>query len=165
MLNFEFKRTNRKCHVSGRVFSSGEDYVSLLIEEGDELIRRDISIDEFDGPPENCVGWWKSKVPDLTEGKVYWAPKDVLLSYFNRLIESQQADHIYVMAILLLQKKHLQLRDTIESNGKEIMQLFNIATKELFEVEVVEVSADRIVSLQSDLAEKLFTDIAPNQAE
>ena len=165
MLNFDFKRTSRKCSNTGRAFSSGEEYISLLLEEGDELVRKDLALSDFESPPENCVGWWKSRVPDLQQGKVYWAPKDILLNYFSHLIENKHDHHAYVMAILLLQKKHLRLRDTVEEDGKETMQLQNNSTKEIYEVTVVDVAPDRISEIQNDLAEKLFTDVDPNQEE
>lgn len=165
MLNFDFKRTARKCSNTGRSFSSGEEYISLLLEEGEELVRKDLALDDFDSPPENCVGWWKSKVPDLQQGKVFWAPKDILLNYFNHLIENANEHHAYVMAILLLQKKFLRLRDTIEEDGKQVMHLQNTSTKEICEVTVVDVSPDRVAEIQNDLAEKLFTDVAPNQED
>lgn len=137
----------------------------MLLEEDEELVRKDVAISEFESPPENCVGWWKSKVPDLEQGKVYWAPKDVLLNYFNHLIENNHVQHAYVMAILLLQKKHLRLQDTVADGDSQIMQLQNPSTKETFEVTVVDVATEHITEIQNELAEKLFTDIAPTQAD
>lgn len=137
----------------------------MLLEEDEELVRKDVAMSEFESPPENCVGWWKSKVPDLEQGKVYWAPKDVLLNYFNHLIENNHVQHAYVMAILLLQKKHLRLQDTVADGDSQIMQLQNPSTKETFEVTVVDVATEHITEIQNELAEKLFTDIAPTQAD
>ena len=166
MVNFDFKRTSRKCSISGRSFESGEEYVSLLVEEDDELIRKDIALSEFDAPPENCVGWWKSRVPDLDKGTVYWAPKDVLMSYFQHLIQQPDSpDMVYVMAILLLQKKHLRLLETTVVDEVESMSLICHSTKEKFDVKVVEVSQERDASIQNEMAEKLFTDIAPSEGQ
>ena len=80
MFEFDFKKSGRKCIVSGRSFEVGEEYISLLIENDGELVRQDVASDQWNGPSEECVGWWKSKVPDLAQGRVYLAPRDVLMS-------------------------------------------------------------------------------------
>ena len=164
MIEFDFKRTSRKCSATGREFSGGEEYVSMLLDEGDELVRQDVAIDQFDEPPENCVGWWKSRIPNLEKGQVYWAPRDVLLSFFKHLTEQESAtDAAYVMAILLTQKKQLRMLETIEEDGIQFMRLACNATKEKFDVEVAQISNERICAIQDELGEKLFTDIAPSE--
>lgn len=164
MINFDFKRTSRKCSVTGKSFQPGEEFISVLIDEEGDLIRQDIAAAEFNEPPENCIGWWKSKAPDLTSGRVYWAPKDILLSYFQHVTEQNQSEElVYVMAILLLQKKHLRLLDTIQDEGSEFMILSNSSTKEKFTVKVLEVTQTQVDAVQNELAEKLFTDIAPTE--
>lgn len=164
MINFDFKRTNRKCSVSSRAFESGEEYYSVLLDEDEELVRKDISKEEWNQPPENCVGWWIAKVPDLEQGKVYWAPKDVLLAYFQHLLEQpDQQDIAYVMAILLLQKKQLRLLETVEEDGIESMHVACNPSKERLSVPVASVSDQRIAEIQNELAEKLFTDVAPTE--
>ena len=163
MPSFDFKRTSRKCSASGRAFTSGEEYVSVLIDEEGELVRQDIGLDQWQDPPDGCVGWWRSRVPDLEQGIVYWAPKDVLLAYFQYLIEQgNDLDTAYVMAILLIQKKYLRLLDTESIEGVETMQLSNASTKEKFAVQVIDVNAARVQTIEAELAEKLFTDIAPS---
>ncbi len=164
MQQFDFKRTSRKCAATGRTFAPGEQYISLLVEEDGELVRKDLAQDEFGEPPENCVGWWKSCVPDLEKGNVYWAPKDVLLSYFEHLIEKDDAvDTIYVMAILLIQKKLFRLLDTEDRTGATVMVVSCNLSKEKYEINVIDVPTERVVEIQTDLAEKLFTDIAPTE--
>ena len=162
MANFDFKRTSRRCSETGRAFDAGEEYISFLTEEDEELVRKDVALSEWGDPPEGCLGWWRSRVPDLEQGMVYWAPKDVLISYFQHLIEQgNDPDTTYVMAILLLQKKHIRLLDTVEQDGTEIMQLQNPTTKEKFDVPVTDVDPGRVKIIEEELAEKLFTDVAP----
>ena len=162
MANFDFKRTSRKCSVSGRAFDAGEEYISMLTEEDEELVRQDIGLEEWNGAPEGCIGWWRSRIPDLEQGIVYWAPRDVLLAYFQHLIEqADDPETTYVMAILLLQKKHLRLLDTVNDGDTETMYLQNSSTKEKFDIAVVDVAPERVKTIENALAEKLFTDVAP----
>lgn len=163
MLNFDFKRSSRRCAISGREFEVGEKYISILIDEDGNMVRKDIATDEWKGPDENCIGWWQSRVPDLTKGKVYWAPRDVLISFFQRLVAGDVPDKTYVMAILLVQKKYLKLLDTVDSESGQVMELMDNSSREKFEVAVSELNSERVNQIQNEFAEKLFTDIAPSQ--
>ncbi len=134
----------------------------MLVEENGELERKDISAENWDGPPENCIGWWKSKVPDLEKGRVFWVPKEILLSVFYHLTETgKDPDKTYVMAILLMQKKHLRLLETIDSEEGQCMWLADNTTGEKYEVAIRSMDDSQVQAVQDDLVEKLFTDIAP----
>ena len=61
----------------------GEEYVSALIEEEGQLVRKDFTQSQWNGPDESCIGWWTSVVPLLDSDRVYWAPNSVLLSFFE----------------------------------------------------------------------------------
>lgn len=166
MSGFEFKRSSRKCSVTGRAFEPGENYHSVLIENSDELVRQDIGEDSWDGPPENCLAWWKSRIPDLEKGRVYWAPRDVLFSCFEHLLERRDhPEQTYVLAILLVQKKYLRLLDTEMTDGHEVMLLANSTTREKYQVDVVDLNETQIREIEDMFAEKLFTDIAPENSE
>lgn len=165
MLNFDFKRSSSRCSISGREFEVGEQYISVLVDDDGQMVRQDICTDRWTGPPKNCIGWWQSRVPDLTKGKVYWAPRDVLISFFDHLLEQGNApDKTYVMAILLMQKKHLKLLDTTKTPQGEVMELMDTSARQKYEIPVIEIGAERIEQIQTEFAEKLFTDIVPSQA-
>ena len=164
MHNFDFKRSSRRCSISGREFGVGEQYISVLVDDRGDMVRRDLAMDQWNGPPENCIGWWKSTVPDLAKGRVYWAPRDVLISFFTKLVEQGDApEKIYLLAILLIQKKFLKLLDTTQTSQGELMELQDNANRERFEIAVVEINPARVEEIQAEFAEKLFTDVAPSQ--
>ena len=159
MADFDFKRSSKRCSVTDRVFAPGEKYVSALIESGDELDRCDFSLGEWNEPPENCIGWWKTQVPEATEGRVFWAPDAVLLSYFDRLYElPDRKDVVYVMALLMVRKKLFSLEEFVESPSGQRMVVLNRRAKETLEVDVIDLPPDRLSKIQSELEEKLFTD-------
>ncbi len=158
MSNFDFRRSSRKCSKSDRVIQPGEEFYSALIDTAGETERLDFCCEAWESPPENCIGWWKSKVPELGKGKVYWAPRDVLLSYFEHLQEQpDQADTTYVMALLLIQKKILTLEDPDEEHAN-LLQLKNRQEKSSSTVEIVDVTPERIGEIQAELEERLFSD-------
>jgi hypothetical protein len=158
MLNFDFKKSSRKCCLSEREFQPGEEFYSALLECDDGTTQRlDYSAEKWEGPPENCLGWWKSQVPDLGKGRVYWAPKDVLLAYFDHVRSNPQTQDVaYVTALLLAQKKILMIVDD-GGDGSQVV-LSNRSTKETCEVPVVKIEPTRLIEIQNELSERLFMD-------
>lgn len=164
MLNFDFKKNSRKCCVSDREFQPGEELYSVLVECDDGTTeRRDYSLENWPGPQENHLGWWTSRVPELGKGRVFWAPKEVLLAYFEH-VRGQPAseDLAFVTALLLIQKRILIL----ESDGEDEtrLKLRDRVSKTRYEVAVVEIEPQRLAAIQDELAERLFMD-QPEEAE
>ena len=158
MLHFEFKKSSRKCYASEREFKPGDGFYSALLEcEDGQSERRDFSIDQWDGPPDDCIGWWKSSVPELGKGKVYWAPKRVLIAYFEHLQTSEQtADLAFVTGLLLMQKKMLTQLDS--EFGESTLELHCRSSNTTYSLAVVDISSERLAAIQQELAEKLFVD-------
>ncbi len=159
MLNFDFKKSSRKCSASERALQPGEHFYSALFEVGDGTERRDFCEEVWEGPPEDCIGWWKAKIPEAGKGKVYWAPRHVLLAYFEYVNgQSAQADIAFIAGLLLTQKKILMLEESFEEDGAEFMQLKNRKDNESYQVLVVDVEPKRLAEIQEELAERLFMD-------
>ncbi len=159
MADFDFKRSSKRCSVTDRTFAPGEKYVSALIEADDNLERCDFSLEEWKEPPENCVGWWRTQVPEATEGRIFWAPDEVLLSYFEHLSQAPgHEDVAYVMALLMVRKKLFTLEEFVESPSGQRMVVLNRRAKETLEVDVIDLPPDRLAEIQTELEEKLFTD-------
>lgn len=159
MLNFDFKKSSRKCYKSEREFQPGDEFYSALIDGGDgSTERRDYSVEHWgDGPPEDCIGWWKSSVPELGKGRVYWAPRKVLLSYFEHVqTNSQTIDTAFVTGLLLAQKKILTIVD--ENSDDENLVLYCRSTKSTYTVPVANVLPLRLKEIQDELSERLFMD-------
>lgn len=158
MLNFEFKKSGRKCIEDQKDFSPGEVFYSALVEtkEGGSE-RHDYCLEHWDEPPDDCIGWWKAKVPELGKGKVFWAPRKVLLAYFEHALQNeQQQDMAFIAGLLLVQKKILVLDDDETDPG--IMRLRNRLDKTGYDVPVFNVSGKRLSAIQAELAERLFMD-------
>ncbi len=165
MQNFEFKRPTRKCSVADRALLPGEKFYSALIEVDGQLERADYCEENWQGPPEDCLGWWTSKIPELSKGRVYWAPNDILLAYFEHAInQPAEPDTAYLTALLLVRKKILRLLETRDDQEPQVLILKHMKSKEVYEVPVVEIEPNRILEIQQTLNERLFTDQAPSAA-
>jgi len=160
MVDYSIKSCSRRCATSDEEIRPGESYYSMVtIDEDGELFRKDFRVEVWDGPEEGCIGFWKSEIPNPQDGRVYWAPNEVLFSYFDQLLESNASrDLIYVMAILLVRKRLLKMIETRRSSsGEEIMVLSSSRHKGEMQVEVAKLDPEQIEKIQSELGEHLFT--------
>jgi hypothetical protein len=157
MLHFNFKKSSRKCYVSEREFEPGQEFFSALFERDDgSTERRDFSGGHWAGPPEDCIGWWKSSIPELGKGRVYWAPKNVMLSYFEHVQSSPQTvDIAFVTGLLLAQKKILTI---VDAGDDENLVLNCRSSKKTYTVPVIDVTPQRLGEIQAELSERLFMD-------
>lgn len=164
MLNFEFRGSSKRCAKSDRILNPGEEFYSVLIEKGDETIRLDYASECWDGPPEDCLGWWKTKIDPPDKNKVHWAPREVLLAYFDQVRQHpHQADCAYIMALLLAQRKILTTKETVEAPDSSILRLENKRDGIQYEIPIVDVAPDRLQEIQVELTDKLFTSRAEEE--
>lgn len=166
MVEFEFRRAGRQCSVQDRALEPGEEFFSALVEGDDEqLVRIDISAAAWTGPPEDCVGWWRSRVPNLQKGRVYWAPVDVLLAVFQFEIDQKHFETAFVMALVLVQKRILQWNDTVPLAEGNEMVLNCARNKSEYRVRECSLGNEQVAAIQNELSEKLFTDQADQETE
>lgn len=159
MQNFDIKRNARRCCQTDKAFRPGDCFYSELVETEDgQLERKDYAEDQWSGMAEGAIGWWKQTVPQLESGKIYWAPDEVLLSYFRSLMKlPQQAEAAYVMALLMVQKRLLTLKDSVLEDETKLV-LRERKSGEIFEVIQQNIAPERIKQLEEELCENLFSD-------
>ena len=105
-MDYEFQHGVRCCSATGRQFTPGETYYSVLVAEGVELKRYDYAADAWRGPPETAIGWWQSQVPDAGGSRKHWATNDVMLQFWDELAkEPDKGDMRYVLTLLLARRR------------------------------------------------------------
>lgn len=159
MKQYDFRRGGKKCSATERTLEPGEFYWSALVELPDgQMSRVDFSEDTWDGPGDDCIGFWKQQIPDLDTGKVYWAPRSVLLAYFKHQLEKKNDELAFVMSLLLVQKRVLYLKDTIDTEDEgQVSILVDRRSSETFEIPDVDIDEARVQQIQAELAEHLFS--------
>src|SRR5207247_10877299 len=109
-MDFEIQRCTRRCAASGRELGPGEAFYSVLRRQGAELLRLDYAAHQWTGPPDDCLGWWKSRMPDRDASRAKLAPNDVLLQLFQQLeAVPEKQDLRFVLALLLVRRRVLQV--------------------------------------------------------
>ena len=161
-MDYSIKGFTRHCAISGRKIEPGEGYYSAVLrDDDDQLQRQDFATESWSEPPAGCVGWWQAELPAQDDNRVYWAPNEVLLAYFENLIENDdQPQLIYVMAILLVRRRLMAMGETrIDEQGQSWMEVRRGSAKKSDAVEVLAptLSEQQIVEIQNKLGEHLFT--------
>lgn len=153
MMDFEVVRCTRRCAASGRELAPGEAIYSVLVPNGSQVTRLDYAASEWQGPPENSLGWWKSTLPDGVK-RTTWAPHEVMLEFFESLENDPTREDLrYVLALLLVRRRVLRVEcEETDANGRAV-QVLDCARKETqYRVAVVLPEASRASELQAQLA-------------
>lgn len=159
-MDFDIKRRSRVCSITDRELGPGENYYSVLVEEDDEVVRKEISSAAWDGPPEGCISWWQSRIPERDPNRFFWAPDNVIIDYFESFLddENKQVER-YVLALVLMQKRIFRLTDTeVNDDGSETMFLACARRGSDYEINVANPKAEDIAATQDELVNLLFSD-------
>lgn len=159
MLDFEIQRFTRHCYATGRELAPGESFYSLLLPEGSQVVRRDYAANAWPGPPENALGWWKSKVPEAHAKKMQLAPSEIMLQYFEQLSEEPLlADERYVLALLMVRRRVVR-QERVETNsaGQETLVMYCGRNEQEYRTEVAMPTAERAAQIQEKLGNLLYT--------
>lgn len=157
MIDFELQRCTRRCAKTERDLAPGEMFYSVLVQEGAEIQRLDYCREAWEGAPAEAVCWWKSQMPDPKSNQRQWAPSEIMLNYFERILEDPaQRDVCYILGLLMIRRKILRLED-IEKQGDGSEQLVTVCLKRDAEYRIVVAtpSADRIQQIETELASML----------
>jgi hypothetical protein len=160
MLDFEVQRCTRRCARTERELQPGEEFYSALIADGADVVRQDYAADAWDGPPDEAIGWWKSRMAEANARKMNWAPNDVMLHYFQQLEQQAgQEDMRYVLTLLMVRRRILRLEEAeTDETGREQLVVFCPRKEAEYRVPVVDPDAQRIDEIQDELAKMLFAD-------
>ena len=156
-MDFEVQRCSRHCTATERELKPGEEYYSVLLDDGASVERLDYSTQAWQGPPEGTVAWWKSRIPDRTTNKKKWAPNDVMLHFFEGLAEREdQADMRYVLGLLLVRRRVLRLEEAeTDEGGNEILVLYSPKREMTYKLTTAVPEESRINEIQDALAKLL----------
>lgn len=124
-MHYEIARNSKRCCVSGRPLEPGEFYYSALVDMPGGLQRRDYAVENWTGPPEDTVGFWKGRLPgDNKPAGAKPVTIDTMMQRFVEWYESGDEQYktlLYVLTLLLIRKKALKLQDVERSEEQEYL--------------------------------------------
>ena len=159
MIDYDIQRCSRRCAATERELKDGETCFSVLVPDGAAVVRRDYSAEAWPGPPENAIGWWKTTIVDPNAGRPHWAPNDVMLNYFESLLDDPAAaDARYVLALLLVRRRVLRVESHEQDDvGRPALLLYSARNESQYRVSELLPSPERAAAIQQQLAELLQT--------
>jgi hypothetical protein len=157
-MDFDVQRCSRRCTVTDRELRPGESFYSALIPSGASVVRHDYSLEAWQGPPAEALGWWKSQLPTAEANKTQWAPNDVMLDLFDELGgQADRADLRYVLTLLLIRRRVFRLEDTEQdTNGRQTLLVYCPRRQSDYKVHVSMPDGVRAQQIQQSLAQLLF---------
>jgi len=166
MLDFDITRCSRKCSVTGREIQPGEDVHSVLIRDGSEIIRRDYCTEAWEGPPENCVGWWTTHIPQPPSTGQKMAPPEVLVQLFDQLNQSGEKPELcFILALLLIRRKLLKEEPQASESSGNHWLLKCPMNNSTYELAVQRITSAQAVRLQEELVQLVYGGVIPESPE
>ena len=176
MVEFDIRSRDRHCCSTGEELRPGDVVYSALVQQEGGVVRMDFSAKGWQAPPENLIGWWKSRIPKRDSNRVYWAPNDVILNYLLELKENpEQAEVCYLLALLVVRKRILRMedvepRETEENESEaasptvasEFLILSDPKSDAEYRIPVCTPTPERLEMIQQQLCELLFSDEPPD---
>ena len=150
-------RCTRNCHSLHRPLREGEWYYSVVMESGDDYVRRDFSAESWKGPPEDAIGWWKNRMPTASEKKLVLAPPEVLIDLLRQMGNfPDKAKTRYLLAIMLMRKRLVRpwegtADDSLEEGAMRLEVLADHSTVDVMPCEINRAESDSIRDELNDL--------------
>lgn len=160
-MEYSFKPIGRICAATGVELTPGTSCRSALVERDGRFDRLDYVATAWPGAPEGAIGHWRCRVPPPATPQVRHLDPDELMAQFERLEEGghEQVRRLrYVLALLLLQRKRLQLEDSRSEDGVDLLVLIGTKGEGPFEVRDEQLDADEIAGIQRALLEQFAVD-------
>lgn len=156
-MDYQLKPLGKTCSKSGAKLLPGDVCYSAVVAKGNEWERIDFSRDAWQGPPEDAIGYWRTKVPPQAELRRRLDP-DALLRHFEQLSEDAnpaQDKFRYVLALLLVQRRRLRITGTRNEGAATILELAGMQGEGPFVVPEQHLKPDEIEALENELNEQL----------
>jgi hypothetical protein len=158
-MEYQFRTLGKQCAASGRPLEPGEECISVLAEQKGQLVRLDYAAAAWKGPPEGAIGQWRSQVPQAVQVNAARVDPEVLLQFFEQMVEGANAAHdrlIYVLALYLLQRRRLKLEGSGEGeDGSPSLELIGSRGEGPYRIRDQQLPEDEVRILQSELNRQL----------
>ncbi|MCH2369249.1 MAG: hypothetical protein MK324_01780 [Pirellulales bacterium] len=116
----------------------------------------------WEGAPDDALAWWQSEVPEEDGVKVTLAPDEVVLQYFQKLMESNEHPNMaFVLALLMIRKRMMSFEGNEQDEaGNELMIISSSKHEQEYKVPVAYPDAQEVDKIQDQLVAMLYKDAA-----
>lgn len=132
MSDYEISRSSGKCAACGRALEVGDVFYTVVLSEGEAFIRQDIGAECWQEPPAGALCHFRTRVPEREKKRKVLVDDAVLVDFFRRLSESDEAGKErfrFVLSLILLRKRLLKYEQTTRESGREYWHMRLISDK------------------------------------
>jgi hypothetical protein len=161
MLDYQIQPSTRRCFVSGRELKPGEKVYSVLLDEDGKFIRKDFSVEAWQGPPRGAFSFWVGRVQAGDKKRRPVIDDELLLDCFYRLdgqIETAKVNFRFVVALLLMRRRRLKFDEARTEDGQEVLFLRCNQTGGRHRVVNPNLSEEETAAVQQDVFQALGWD-------
>ncbi len=151
-----------RCAATGRVLAEGEEFFTVLLEDGESFRRVDYSLDAWQGPPEGAFSHFRTRVPVKEKRKRLLVDDEILVHFFLRLADQSEPHRLqfrFVLALILMRKRLLRYDETIMEDGREVWRMTLTLDKTTHQVVNPHLTDDQIEGVSSQLSAILHGDM------
>jgi hypothetical protein len=162
MDEWEITRPLGQCCGTGRQIAPGEEYFAALVETDNGLERRDFCAEYWQNNTPKVYCYWKSKLPDPEHKKQLFVDDDMLMAFFERLVQESEQEKLnfrFVIMLVLMRKRRLKYDSTVSRDGVEIWKLRVVGSDQYVEVVNPHLDEQQIQTLSSQIGEILQVEL------
>jgi hypothetical protein len=159
---WDVKSASGVCGKSGRALAEGEEFYTVLFEEGESFRRADFAADAWEGPPDGCFCFFKSRTPVKEKKKKLFVDTEMLIGFFRRLEDETEPVRVqfrFVLALLLMRKRLLRYESSAITDGLEVWEMVLTPDKSAHRVVNPHLTDDQIENVSQQLSVILHSDM------
>ena len=167
-MDYHLRPLGKTCAATGEPLKPGSRCRSALVERDGQFTRLDFQEQAWTEPPEGTIGHWRAIVPAENAQKAKPLDADALLRSFELMSEEASPSNEkfrYVLSLLLLQRRKLQLTGSRNEGDGVILELTGSRGEGPWEVLDQKISGAELNELQDALTSQLASESADVELE
>lgn len=159
---WEVETATGRCVITGRAFEEGEEFYTVLFEDGESFKRADYSLDGWSGPPDGAFCHFKSRVPVKEKRKRLLVNQELLIGFFGRLADETEPVRVqfrFVLALILMRKRLLRYDGSKTEDGIEVWTMTMTRDQSVHRVVNPNLTNEQIEGVSSQLSAILHSDM------
>lgn len=159
---WQVESASGSCAVTGRKLEEGEEFYTVLFEDGESFRRVDFSLKAWEAPPEGCFCYFKTRVPVREKAKKLLVDNDLLVNFFLRLKDETEPVRLqfrFVLALILMRKRLLRYETSQVEEGQEIWRMVLAKDQSPHRVVNPRLTDDQIEGVSAQLSAILHGDM------
>ncbi len=169
---FEIEAITGRCAASGRTFEEGEEFYTVLFEQGESFTRADYSLEAWQGPPDNAYCHFKTRAAMKEKRKKMLVDNELLTGFFERLADETEPVRLqfrFVLALILMRKRLLRYEKSTVEDEVEVWSMTltrnqsqqRVINPQLTDEQIENVSRQLSAILHSDMGQWATMDDEP----